>query len=219
MAEIYGVAMEVPDISVMPPPDFSEVIYTPGAEISTSLLGRTLLKQRMSDLDAKLLRELTINAKIQVTELSKIYGKNKSMISRRIKSLKENVISRGILKFNRESFGLNYYQLIRTRVPKSKEKEFNLFKIFVDSTDLAILLRISFTDNEFVLYSVGSPRLSNEITSLVWEFCDPAYFKVYQINTRSFMNYYFYHENYSHEDGWKINEDYYRNEPISIITK
>ncbi|MCY3414991.1 MAG: AsnC family protein [Candidatus Heimdallarchaeota archaeon] len=171
---------------------------------------------KLSDLDAKLLRELTINGKVSITELASNYGVNKSTISRRIRKVMDSVIDRAILNYNTEIFGINTFQLITGHFQDEESK--NVCLNFTKSNVLPMRVRISIDDNlQYVIYSAGSSKHTVELSKLIWELSDPISYHSYQIDPKSFMSYYFYHENYDEKEGWNTEKEYSVDIPLNSI--
>lgn len=171
---------------------------------------------KLSNLDAILLRELSINGKATVTELAKIYNKNKSTISRRISRLMDKVVSHGRLNFNRDVFSLNCYHIVSGKFIDGKTK--SQFENFMSSKELPIQIRISFNGSNYNLYSVGSSINSTDLISQLWCISDPETFISYEMDSRNFASYYFYHKNYDAKSGWNTSRDYVKHLPLESLS-
>ncbi len=170
----------------------------------------------MSNLDAKLLREMTINGKVAITNLAKYHGVNKSTISRRVKNLKDNVIDGGMLLYDREVFGMNAFSTIIGKF--TDEKSMNKVANFIKSKSLPITIRMA-RDNmlNFNIYLVGSSIHSIDFKRVLWTLSEPSSFYSYQMDTANFMSYYFYHKNYDEREKWNISEEYVLDQPLNIL--
>jgi len=171
----------------------------------------------MSELESKLLRELTVNAKIGLEELSSTYGRTKSVLSRNISKLKEHVIYRGMLLFREEYFGMNSFSLISGKIANSSKVTSDGLLNFFENNPLPLSGSIVIDEDRFLMEIKASPIISSEVVNFMWENTVGAEFKSRQIYIPKTFLYYFYPENYLGKGNWKMDQDYIRNIPLSVI--
>ncbi|MCE7734946.1 MAG: winged helix-turn-helix transcriptional regulator [Candidatus Heimdallarchaeota archaeon] len=171
----------------------------------------------MSQIDAKLLRELTINAKVPLKFLSKTYNLSNSVISRYLSKIKQNIIYRGILLYDESFFGMNNLQVIFGKFSRHSELNDKTLIEFFKSSSLPLLSNIYCNKDNYVVETIASPLASTEMAKFLWQNTAPNYFKVNQLHVPNTLLYYFYHKNYIAKNTWNIEDDYIHQIPLNKI--
>ncbi len=179
--------------------------------------GVTIKKYTMSNIDAKLLRELSINAKVPLQFLSDTYNLSKSVISRYLTKLKQNVIQRGVLLYDESFFGLNNLQVIFGKFSNHSKLNGKELIQFFESYKLPLLSNFYYDQDNFVLQTIASPLISTEIAKFLWQNTVPTELNVNQLHVPNTLLYYFYHENYIDRNTWNTDEDYIKHNPFNVI--
>ncbi len=176
------------------------------------------------NLDMLLLRELTINSKPVMTSVSKSYAKDSRLndefkkdattLSRRISKLREHIVKRDLLYYDRRVFDLTYPQLIAGTFKKNSDLTPESLYRFISSGTLPFEV-MAFSDTKsFVMYTTTPPSIAPEISELLWDHAQEI--SVLQLQFDSSLTYYFYHENYV--DGeWRADQKYVLQDPLSKI--
>lgn len=175
------------------------------------------------NLDMLLLRELTINSKPVMTNISKSYSNNSRLndefkkdsttLARRVSKLRENIVTRDLLYYDRRVFDLTYPQLISGTFTNSTFTPESLYK-FISSGALPFEI-MAFSDTKsFLMYTTTPPSIAPEISELLWDHAQDI--SVHQLQFDSSLTYYFYHENYVDGD-WRADEHYVLQEPLSKV--
>lgn len=172
-------------------------------------------KYSMNELDAALLRELTINPKTPLDLLVNTYGKSKSTISRQIAKLKEHVIYRGKLLFDEQHFGLNSYYIMRGKF--SDKTASSNFQQFFKNNQLPLQGFLSVDNLNFVAEIRSSPNMAAEVNRFLWANTDSAKFRVYNVHIPSTFLYFFYNANYRGKGIWHTDADYIEKNPLTAL--
>lgn len=172
---------------------------------------------KMSPVDAKLLRELTINAKVSLKLLNREYNLTTSVLSRYLSRLKNKVINKGILLYDEAFFGMNNLQVIFGKFNKHSALDATSLITFTQQAKLPIQGNISVSNDYFVIETFASPIITTELSKFLWENTDPNNFNSNQIHVPSTLLYYFYNENYIDKGEWRIDNDYIHNAPLQKL--
>ncbi len=174
-------------------------------------------KYIMSEIESKLLRELTINAKIKLDELCKTYGRTKSVISRYISRLKEKVIYRGKLLFREEYFGMNSFQIISGEFHNGSKINGDSLMAFFRSNPLPLSGSIVTDGRRFLIEAIASPIIIAELNNFLWEKTVGSKLKSRTTFIPKTFLYYFYPENYKGKGRWIEEREYIVDQPLRII--
>lgn len=170
---------------------------------------------RFDELDAKLLRELSINAKISNKELSEIYGKDPASISRRIQKLKSKVLGKNRIIYDRTMFNLSYQQIIVGKFNKDHEFHANSFYEFMNRSDLPFHSSGTINEESFIWVITLPPYYASELSKFLWKHTQEI--NIYQVDMKASRSYFFYHINYLGHKKWNIDDDYIINAPLKKI--
>lgn len=170
---------------------------------------------RFDELDAKLLRELSINAKISNKELSEIYGKDPASISRRIQKLKSKVLGKNRIIYDRTMFNLSYQQIIVGKFNKDHEFHANSFYEFMNRSDLPFHSSGTINEESFIWVITLPPYYASELSKFLWKHTQEI--NIYQVDMKASRSYFFYHKNYLGHKKWNIDDDYVINTPLKQI--
>ncbi len=160
---------------------------------------------KLDGLDMHLLRELTINALPNIKTLGAYYKRDPTTISRRVKRIRENLLSRTILYYNRALFDLTYPQFILGKFNKSDEMDLEMIHGFIRSGEIPFECRLVSDKSKFLLYVISPPSFGPEFSEFFWE--HSSNISLFQLQLNASFTYYFYPENYT-IDGWKTENDY-----------
>ncbi len=163
-------------------------------------------------LDLQLLRELTINAHPNFTRLAEVYDRDATTISRRVERIRRLFAPKDILYYDRTIFDLTYPQLIIGTFDTEGELNARTFHWFIDSGAIPFEMKGVTNGNDFLLYSMTPPSFAPEISEFFWEHCRDVH--VYQLQLDSSYTYFFYHENYDPESGWRNDRSYVVETPL-----
>ncbi len=166
-------------------------------------------------LDLQLLRELTINSKVNYKELSQVYGKDPTTISRRVDRIREKFAPLDILYYNRSVFDLTYPQIIAGRFRPNDELNARTFHWFLQSGRMPFETKGVTNGSDFILFTMTPPSFAPELSEFFWEHAE--YAEVFQLQLDSSYTYFFYYENWTPETGWRVDEEYMVNGPLSEI--
>jgi hypothetical protein len=168
-------------------------------------------------LDMHLLRELTINAHPKIKELGGIYDKDPTTISRRIAKLRECVAPSEMLYFDRTVFDLTYPQLIFGEFDKDTDLDYKTLHKFLRSGGLPFECMAATNESKFLVFITSPPSFAPEVSEFFWE--NTLNINIFQLQLDSSFTYFFYHENFDINIGWKTDEDYILNTPLSNLNK
>jgi len=172
----------------------------------------------ISEIQLKLLRELTINGNISISELSTYYDRDKSTISRHISSIKEKYIKNGILFFKPSEFDLNSFKIITGEI---KNENLDVFKEFLSSQQFPFYGYITFNLNKFLMYLVSNHTHLHEIYSFIYPFIVSINeeLKLYELDLLTSHRYYFYHLNFDEKGIFNTDKKYFYDDPLEELDK
>ncbi len=186
---------------------WNEYVQHSESTVADPLVPQTTIKFDITDL--KLLRELTVNGRPIISQLSKYYDIDRSRISRRVNRLREKVITENRLYFNRNIFNLSYPQVIVGRFTKefTPAKLSGLLRRSVPFRTTAYM-----GDKSFVWYMQIPPGAASNFSEFVWENAlSPQYL---QLDLERSERYYFYHGNMESRGRWRYSRSYILDEPL-----
>ncbi len=175
-------------------------------------------------LDLRLVRELTITSKPVVTAISAAYAndpnladefkKDATTLGRRISKIRENIVTRDQLYYDRRVFDLTYPQLISGEFKAGSDLSSDSLYRFVSSNVLPFETAAYFDERSFLLYSTTTPSIAPELSELIWDHARTI--SVYQLQLDASALYFFYQENYADEK-WNTDRQYILDDPLSRI--
>ncbi len=168
---------------------------------------------KFDEFDALLLRELTVNAKCNATELGKYYGKNTSTITRRINKIRNTVISNNVLYYDRGVFDLIYPQIIFGEFKENSNFNLSSAMEFIDQK-FPFDSNFITDGNSFIWHSITPPSFAPMISEFAWQ--EAQNIHVFQLQMKTARTYYFYHENFR-GDKWNIEDNYMIYNPLAAI--
>ncbi|MFX1254343.1 MAG: winged helix-turn-helix transcriptional regulator [Promethearchaeota archaeon] len=161
---------------------------------------------KLDDLDMILLRELTINSRLNIKRLAKIYDKDATTLSRRIKKIRKNIAPVILLYYNRSVFDLTYPQIITGNFKSGEDFTPKSFSSFIHSGELPFECSVVIEGNAFLLYQTTPPSIASEFSEFIWDHAENI--AVFQLQLNAAFTYYFYHENYDGKGKWKVDDGY-----------
>ena len=170
--------------------------------------------KRFSELDLKLVRELTINAKASVKNLSLFYGKDPSTISKKLKQIRQTLVPKALLYYDRRMFNLTQSLFVQgsfaTNEVRDKILAFLKQRWFPFSSWLAVERK------NFVWYVLLPPNLVADF--LEFANLNARTLQVHYPQLRKSKTYYFYFKNYDFSTGkWITSSKYIIDEPLKAI--
>ena len=179
------------------------------------------LGKPIDNIDAEIIRELTINGKTKITDLADYFNLNKSTLSRRVSRIRENYVTSGALAFGKNAFklvGFNNMQLVTGRFTKDSTVNSETFLKFISSTNILPFDAFATAYNDrFLLYTRASVGITDDILRFLFERSDPIELNQYQFYINRSVIYPFYHLNYDQEIGFKKDEEYIKEKAIAVI--
>ncbi len=173
--------------------------------------------KKLTNFDASLLRELTINAKVSVKFLSNQYNRPSPSISRHLKYIRESFIERGLLIYDPSVFDLDSILLISGKFKKDAGFSSSSLRGFVSSGILPFTSTLYQNNDEFLWITTSSSTYSAQICNFVWRNTVPDSLKISQLDRSSRFSYFFYNLNYDEVDGWNIDREYVLDQPLSQL--
>ncbi len=174
------------------------------------------------NLDLRLLREITINSKPVLTAISSDYTKDTKLneefkkdsttFSRRISKLREHVVNRDQLYYDRRVFDLTYPQLISGTFRDGSDLTLESLHNFISSGALPFDTSLISDGKSFLLYSTAPPSIAPELSELIWDHAQNIC--VLQLQLDASKTYFFYQENYINND-WIVDREYIVDDPLS----
>ncbi|TFF68223.1 Lrp/AsnC family transcriptional regulator [Candidatus Thorarchaeota archaeon] len=168
------------------------------------------------ELDLALVRELTINGRPDIKPLGPIYDRDPTTISRRVKRLRETVVTEDMLYYDRSVFDLTYPQLMTGDFSRDDELDANSLYWFIRSGGIPFETKASIEDNSFVLFITTPPSVAPEVSEFLWE--HTANLDVFQLQLDASFTYFFYHKNYLGDGEWRTDDNYVIDEPLAELT-
>jgi DNA-binding Lrp family transcriptional regulator len=175
-------------------------------------------------LDLRLLRELTIASKPVLTAISAAYAndpnladefkKDATTLGRRVSKIRENIVTRDQLYYDRRVFDLTYPQLISGEFKAGSDLSSDSLYRFVSSNALPFETAAHFDKKSFLLYSTTTPSIAPELSELIWDHAQAI--SVYQLQLDASALYFFYQENYANGK-WNTDRQYISDGPLSRI--
>ncbi len=168
-------------------------------------------------LDLVLIRELTINANPSFKTLGEAYGKDPTTISRRIDRIREQFASVDILYYDRSVFDLTYPQLIVGEFNADDQLNPRTFYWFLKSSEIPFESKGTSDGRRFIVFTMTPPSFASELSEFFWEHAENI--QVFQLQLDASFTYYFYHENWDPNTGWRDDEDYVLHEPLTVLNE
>ncbi|MHA1770892.1 MAG: AsnC family transcriptional regulator [Candidatus Thorarchaeota archaeon] len=170
---------------------------------------------KFDELDLMLLRELTVNARPSFKLLGKVYDKDPTTISRRVERIREQFAPIDILYYDRSVFDLTYPQLIVGRFKDNDELNPRTFHWFLKSEYMPFESKGTSDGHKFVLFTTTPPSFAPELSEFFWEHADDI--QIFQLQLDASFTYFFYHENWSPQTGWRVDDQYVLHEPMAVL--
>ncbi len=181
-------------------------------------------RYQFDKLDMQLLRELTINSKPVLTKISEMYAKNPRLpedfkkdattLSRRVSRLREHIVTRNRLYYDRQVFDLTYPQLIYGVFKKKSGLTPTTLHHFIQSGMLPFETAVFSDTRTFLIYSTTPPSVAPDLSELIWNHAQEI--SVFQLQLDASRTYFFYHENFV-DDEWRADSDYLLNQPLAVV--
>jgi DNA-binding Lrp family transcriptional regulator len=164
-----------------------------------------------------LLRELTVNARINITELANHYDISRSRISRRIKRLRELVIRDDRLVYDQSTFDLTYAQMIEGCFRADDELDMQSFYSFLSEGYLPFSTTVIMDGERFLWFTPAPPSYVPQLTRFMWQHADDI--RVHQLDLSTSRTYYFYHKNLERKGQWRTDQEYIVDTPLDTFAK
>ena len=175
------------------------------------------------NIDAELIRELTINGKTKITDLTDHFNLNKSTLSRRVSKIREHYISSARLVFGTSAdklLGFNNTQIVTGTFLKDSPLTGDLFLKFIQSDNIFPFdAFVTVDNNRFFLYTRASIGLAGDFMQFLYENTDVFELNQYQFYVRKSITYPFYHGNYDQDSGFRTDEEYIKNKELETLIK
>ena len=168
-------------------------------------------------LDMKLLRELTINAKVSVSFLESQYDRDVTTISRRISNLKKKVATQSILYYDRSAFNLDYVQMISGEINEDTGFTPKNILSFLESGYVPFDTQIVIDKNRFIWYMHTPSTYAPMFSDFAWRYAKNV--EIFQLYSLKGRTYYFYYENYLGKQKWNDDKGYVLDIPLQMIFK
>jgi len=167
----------------------------------------------------KLLRELTINGIVSITDLSKYYDRDKSTISRHVAAIKEKYIRSGILIFKPDlNQSFNSFKIISGTFSFENGMTKTEFQEFISSQEFPFYGYFIFdNNNNFIMYVATNYFHFPEIFDFLKTVSDKIY--VYDMNITTSLRYYFYHLNFDEKGIFNTDKKYFYDDPLEKLEK
>jgi len=166
-------------------------------------------------IDMSLLRELTVNAKPNITKLSKHYEISRSRVSRRIKRLREQVVTDERLVYDQSIFDLSVAIIIQAKFEEGSDLTYQSFYDFLTADFLPFSTTAIMDTGQFLWYVVCPPSLVSVINRFVWLHAKPL--NLYHLDIDSGRTYYFYSKSMVSKGTWKADKSYFIDSPLSNL--
>ena len=171
---------------------------------------------KLNELYTKLIRELTINGNVGITELASIYNRDKSTISRHITFIKENYVKSGKLFFNPSEFKINSFRIISGELD-SNILDKNNFLNFFSTQEFPFYGYIVCNNDKFLFYLEANQNQIQELYHFLWKNTKPASLKIHELLLQSTYTYHFYNGNYKEDGTFNIDRQYFFDDPLTSI--
>ncbi|MCF2137374.1 MAG: winged helix-turn-helix domain-containing protein [Candidatus Thorarchaeota archaeon] len=172
-------------------------------------------KAKFDELDLMLLRELTVNARPSFKLLGKVYDKDPTTISRRVDRIREHFAPIDILYYDRSVFDLTYPQLMVGEFKDNDELNPKTFHWFLQSEYMPFESKGTSDGHKFVLFTTTPPSFAPELSEFFWEHANNI--QIFQLQLDASFTYFFYHENWSPQTGWRADEQYVLHDPMTVL--
>ncbi|MDH5402731.1 MAG: Lrp/AsnC family transcriptional regulator [Candidatus Heimdallarchaeota archaeon] len=173
-------------------------------------------KVKISELQLKLIREITINGNAPLKELSKYYKRDVSTISRYLNGIKEKYIRNGKLKFHPSNARFNCFKFITGEFSFRNGITKNDFKEFISYQEFPFFGFIVFENNYYLMYVATNTKDFQEIYEFIWNNSVSNTIQVFELYTENASEYFFYHLNFING---KFNTDkkYFFDDPLKEL--
>lgn len=175
------------------------------------------MRFRFDNIDLQLLRELTVNARINITELARHYEISRSRISRRIKRLRELAIKDERLVYDQSIFDLTYAQIIEGRFKDGDPLDMQSFYSFLTGGYLPFSTTAIMDEERFIWFTPAPPSYIPQLTRFMWQHAENI--TVHQLDISTSRTYYFYHKNLESKGKWRTDREYIVDSPLDTYTK
>jgi len=190
--------------------DFQE-INTDTAQIHA----QTSTMKKLDKIDLQLVRELTVNANPNISELSKHYAISRSRLSRRLKRIRQEVIREERLVFDNSVYNLTYGQIIRAQFRQDDPLQMQSLYQFLNQNAFPFNSQVIMTETEFIWLIVSTPAYAAMLSRFVWEHTDDI--ELFQLDLNSSQTYYLYPNSYSDDQGWIDTRDFIFVQPLELL--
>ena len=194
---------------------FHDIVNAPRENIQIELVTDRNNEIKFDITDMKLLRELTVNAKISTVEMSKLYKLDQSRISRRLSRLRQNVISSNLLYFDQSVFNLQYPTLFVGAFAHNDPLDMNSFQDMVRQSSLPFSSVLSVNPNKFVWMVTLPTRNIIYYSKFLWKHTKKL--STLNLDLSTSRHFYFLHSNYLGNGNWNMDKEYIVDKPLEIL--
>ncbi|MFV2016888.1 MAG: hypothetical protein ACC656_15765, partial [Candidatus Heimdallarchaeota archaeon] len=171
---------------------------------------------KLSKLDALLIRELTINAKIPITELAERYNRDRTTITRHMKKI-NLIMPKHQLYYDMNAFGMTNSVIIKGEFNEDLDFNINNFNSFIKSNRLPLNTNLVMNNDSFMWYIAAPPTMIPELTYFSWNLTSSH--KIYRVYTQTAKKYFFNSNLVDVSGKWVIQRDILIDEPFDKLEK
>lgn len=166
------------------------------------------------EMDFRLLRELTINAKLRIQDISKHYSRDSTTLSRRLGRIKKQLVSGFTLMYDRTLFDLGSAFLLSGSADSDTLQA--LHRI-VENNDVPCMTSLASNGNNRFFWLQYCPvGMANDLVHLLLK--HTRNLQQHPVHTKESARYFFYGENRDFEQGkWRDDKQYMVDEPLHSL--
>ncbi len=169
---------------------------------------------RISQLDAFLIRELTINARVPVKFLSTVYKKDPSLISRKLAKIREKYMASYNLIYDRRIFEMTVHLLITGDFkPKSAFYEETFLEFFKNWFPFEAIGHTS--PRTFLLDAFIPGHIVADLAEFLWDHAENV--SIYHVSETRSRKYYFFPQNLDESGKWITDKRQLVDIPVEIV--
>ena len=167
---------------------------------------------KIDELDLYLIRELTINGKVRPKDLAPYYNRDASSISRRLQKLKQRIVPKMVLEYDRSKFDVTVALLIRGIV--TNPKDISRLHLMVENHAMPFRSYLRSDEKRFIHLVWLPPSCTGEYTYFLWKKFKDLTFSSLHLHGNFSWIYPFYNLNYENRQ-WRIGREYLIDLPLA----
>ncbi|MDH5403804.1 MAG: Lrp/AsnC family transcriptional regulator, partial [Candidatus Heimdallarchaeota archaeon] len=177
------------------------------------------MNMKLSPLHAKIIRELTINGNISISDLSTYYDRDKSTISRHVSNIKAKYIRHAVLRFNPTEFDFNTFRIIIGKINSTGKITKEAIQEFISTQKFPFYGYMIFSKDEYLLFVTTNNIHYQQIYNFMWENSTVNTVQTFELVFEKSMRYRFYNGNFLEDGRFNTDRNYYFEDPLTQLNK